>query len=494
MLYEKLSSYAMTKDYPFHMPGHKRNQTLFPADEWLPYRMDITEIEGFDNLHDPQGILAESMEWAAGIYGTARTYYLINGSSCGNLAGICAMTKRGDGILMARNCHQSVYHAVVQNGLCPYYIYPEYYKGKRLGILKGISAGQVREALERYPGVKLLVITSPTYEGFLSELEEIAILAHDHDIPLLVDEAHGAHLPFCEEEKERVISAITAGADLVVQSVHKTLPSLTQTALLHVTHEGRKRVDMERISYFLGVYQSSSPSYPLMAAIERSISFASGHPECFRAHDRRLKDFYQEMGKLKALQIMVPEGEPFDRQKLVIITENVWMENRPLTGKCLSDILFQKYHLVMEMASMYYVIAMTSICDSKEGFLRLSAALLEMDKNCVRREGSRIKKDCIDTPEKTDVEQLHGMGDLGKDLLPWEVMEQGKEWISMEKALGRKSSRNVLIYPPGIPILVMGETVTEKCLEEITKAQKAELPVKGIKLLEKKVLLCVMKP
>lgn len=493
MLYEKLSSYAGTKDYPFHMPGHKRNMGLFPENEWLPYQMDITEIDGFDNLHDPQELLLESTERAADIYGTAGTFYLVNGSSCGNLAAICAATRRKDEILMARNCHQSVYHAVVQNGLCPHYIYPEYYKEKRLGILKGISSSQVKEALKQYPKANLLVITSPTYEGFLSELEEIVKAAHAHDIPVLVDEAHGAHLPFCERREDGVVSAITAGADLVVQSVHKTLPSLTQTALLHVTHEGMKRVDMERIRYFLGVYQSSSPSYPLMAAIERSISFAAGNAWLFREHDRRLTDFYQEAGKLKVLKVLMPKGEPFDRHKLVILTENVWLDNQPLTGKRLSDILHGRYHLVMEMASMHYVIAMTSICDTKEGLRRLSEALMEIDKCCVRKAVPEKERPYM---EQTDREQTRGTGTCQEeDSLPWEAMEQEGEWVALSDALGKKSSRNVLIYPPGIPILVMGETVTKECLEEITSAWKAGLPVKGVRLLnEEGVLLCVIKP
>lgn len=492
MLYEKLSAYAGTEDYPFHMPGHKRNVSLFPENEMLPYRMDITEIDGFDNLHDPQEILAEGMERAAGIYGTEKTFYLINGSSCGNLSAVCAATKRGDEILVARNCHQSVYHAIVQNGLCPHYIYPEYYKGKRLGILKGIRASQVKEALKKYPQSKLLVITSPTYEGFLSELEEIVKTAHKHQIPVLVDEAHGAHLPFCERRKEGVVSAVTAGADLVVQSVHKTLPALTQTALLHMTHEGSQRISMERLRYFMRVFQSSSPSYPLMASIERSIAFAAGHRELFEAHERRLEDFYRAASKLRNMKLLKPEQQPFDWHKLVIITEDVELEGKPFTGKRLSELMYQEYHLVMEMASVYYVIAMTSICDTKEGLDRLLKALFELDARCTRVQKTKVctavsekasgKNEARGTIFKGKIRKA-GQG-MEENVLPWEALEQRGEWISLENSLGRRSSGNVLIYPPGIPILVMGECITEKCLEEITNAIKNKLSVKGVKLLE----------
>ena len=224
-LYRKLIEYAGSDYYPFHMPGHKRNIN----EGVCPYAYDITEIEGFDNLHEPMGILRLAMEEAAAFYESDKTYFLVNGSTCGLLSAICALTAKEDKVLVARNCHKAVYNALFLHELMPVYIYPEYIEA--WGISGGISPYKLAYLLEEHKEIRVVVITSPTYEGVVSDIEKIAAIVHEKQRILIVDEAHGAHFGMHGELPR---PALSKGADVVIQSLHKTLPALTQTALLHV--------------------------------------------------------------------------------------------------------------------------------------------------------------------------------------------------------------------------------------------------------------------
>ncbi|MDR0221367.1 MAG: amino acid decarboxylase, partial [Lachnospiraceae bacterium] len=222
-LQDHLNALAASDFYPFHMPGHKRHM---PA-PWYAY--DISEITGFDNLHRPTGILAEAQAKAAALYGAKESYYLINGSTVGILAAVSAVFRDRDippKILLSRNCHVSAYHAAYLNRLDIAYLDPPIDEGT--GLARGISAEAVAAWLDSAPDVGAVFITSPTYEGVVSDIAGIAAAAHRRNIPLIVDEAHGAHFGFHPAFPP---SSVRAGADLVIHGLHKTLPSLTQTAL-----------------------------------------------------------------------------------------------------------------------------------------------------------------------------------------------------------------------------------------------------------------------
>ena len=255
-LYDRLLQYQSSEMYPFHMPGHKRRKDDFAN----PFFIDITEIEGFDNLHHAEGILKDAQDRAAALYHSEETYFLVNGSTCGILAAVSACTARGGKILMARNCHKAAYHAAYLRGLDIEYLYPE--KEDIFGINGGIHEDIVEKALEEFQDIQAVMITSPTYDGVVSNVEKIAQIVHRKGIPLIVDEAHGAHFGFHEYFPK---SSVEMGADLVIHSLHKTLPSLTQTALLHVNGN---RVDRECLRKFLDIYQTSSPSYVFMAGMD----------------------------------------------------------------------------------------------------------------------------------------------------------------------------------------------------------------------------------
>ena len=233
MLYDKLKKYSKSGVYPFHMPGHKRNPML--CDGIMPYGIDLTEIDGFDNLHNAEGCIFEVQNLAERLYNVKKAFLLVNGATGGILSAVRAMTNRGDKVIVARNSHKSVYNALELCGLEPEYIVPAV--DDEFGINCSITPLQVEKAIVENPNTKLLIITSPTYEGVVSDIKEISRIAHLHNVSVLVDEAHGAHFPF---SKSFPSEAVASGADAAVASLHKTLPSLTQTALLLTSNACRK--------------------------------------------------------------------------------------------------------------------------------------------------------------------------------------------------------------------------------------------------------------
>ena len=371
MLIEKLKEYATQNTYPMHMPGHKR-QTGHLAD-CLPHGIDITEIHGFDDLHNPSGILLETAELAAKNYGSKKAYPLINGSTAGILSAIGAHTTRGDKILIAKNCHWSVDNAAALFGLSPKYITPK--NDGPSGVPIDVAPSEIEEALNTDPDIKLVVITSPSYEGVVSDVSSIAQLAHSKNIPLFVDSAHGAHLGFSGMFPK---SAIQAGADIAVMSLHKTLPALTQCSLLHLC---TGRANAEETQRMLSILQTSSPSYVLMASIDSCMhTLNRDHAHLFCEYEKKLIHFGESIKKLEKLTVLYHTRNisstfyGFDPGKIVIVAKNT-----SLSGVRLMEILRQEYNIELEKACNDYAIAMTSICDSTEGFDRLAKALVEID-------------------------------------------------------------------------------------------------------------------
>ncbi len=464
-LYNKLITYAGTDYYPMHMPGHKRNSGLMELIN--PYEIDITEIEGFDNLHQPEGVLRELSEQLSGLYGAAASFPLVNGSTAGILAGISAASRPGDKVLIARNSHKSVYHAVMLKGLQPVYIYPPMLS--QMPVLGGISVSKIEEALINDPEIRLVVITSPTYEGVVSNIKEIAETVHRFGALLLVDEAHGAHLGFHPYFPE---SAVRSGADLVIQSLHKTLPAFTQTAVLH-----SNRPELEdRIRKYLAVYQSTSPSYILLAGIDRCVQILKDRgDELFDAYRRHLREFYKAMEALKSLRVtddrLLGENGVYalDPSKITVSVPDA-----SVTGHELQELLYKEYHIVMEMASSHYVLGMTSICDTREGFRRLAEALLSIDRRLTGDYHGALQY--TGKPADIKIYELRPQ----QILAPQEAFEAGMETIRLTDSAGRISAALICLYPPGSPLLVPGERIEEGMPEYICRVRKEGLNVTGL--------------
>lgn len=456
----KLEAYAKSDYYPFHMPGHKRKPLAMPN----PYTIDITEIDGFDNLHGAKGILKEAQNRAATLYGARQSYYLINGSTCGILAGISAAVKPKGTLLMARNVHKAVYHAAYLRNLSTEYLNPSV---TEFGIQGAITPKEVRQKLEENPNIGAVIITSPTYEGIVSDVETIAKIVHEYKIPFIVDEAHGAHFGFHEAFPQ---TAVKLGADIVIQSMHKVLPSLTQTALLHLNSD---YVSKENIEKYLDIYETSSPSYVLMAGMEKCIRLLKDEgQQRFLIYADRLKEFYQKTEALSHIHIMRKEDFSdeeiynLDASKIVISVRNTDM-----TGSRLYQLLLEKYHLQMEMVSGFYVLGMTSIMDSKEGFDRLYQALKEIDET-------------IHPAEYRDIDTVSFLRQFytprEKKLELWEAMELTVTSVSFDEAVGKISGTYVYLYPPGIPVLLPGEVIDSECIKNIQKSLKLRLNLQGI--------------
>ncbi len=468
-LFEKLEEYGRSDMYPFHMPGHKREALT----EEKTYSIDITEIDGFDNLHHPEGIIRAAQESATALYKTVETRLLVNGSTCGILAAISACCSYGGKILAARNCHKAVYNGILLRGLRPVYVYP--HTEPEFGLNGSISPEAVKRALEANKDVQAVLITSPTYDGVLSNIKEISQIVHKYDLPLIVDEAHGAHLPFCHKFFPE--SALENGADIVIHSLHKTLPSFTQTALLHINSQ---RVDRDKITKYLAVYQTSSPSYILMAGACSCLHWLQeeGH-EAFKAYEERLlfwRKKYSALlatGALRLVEYGKREDEAsigiyaYDASKLIFSAK----EGCP-GGEELYQIFKKKYHLQMEMAAYDYVLALSSVCDREEGFQRLYEALEE---EFAKGAGSKVtgkkkpkEKEVFSIPKAKQVFTLS------------EAEPMNKRLVSLEKSVGFVSASSLYVYPPGIPFLLPGEEITEEMIGYTRKMQNAGLKVQGL--------------
>ncbi len=446
-LYQRLIHYSNSDMIPMHMPGHKRNPGFSMEN---PYSFDVTEVDGTDDLHHPQEILKREMERAARLYGAEHTIFLVNGSTGGILTAISACCRRNGKILMARNCHKSVYHAAFLLNLHTEYLMPE--MGASTGILGGISLESVKEAVERGEKPDCVMITSPTYEGVASPIREIAAYLHERNIPLVVDGAHGAHFPFQIGTPE---SAVEAGADLVIQSLHKTLPALTQTGLLH---RGGNLVSAETVRMYEQIYQTSSPSYVLMGSISQCLDFLEDSETAFAQYNVRLGEFYDKLEELEKLRAYTCENR--DLGKVVITTERT-----NLSGIELEEQLRQEFHIELEMSQARYGVAMTSVADSEDNLACLAEALLTIDQ----------RAELV----TTEPVQIEWMLPTACDTA-YNAYHRPHRSVALADATNHVAGEYVYLYPPGIPYLVPGELISQEMADLLSYYQSRGFSLKGM--------------
>lgn len=434
-LYGRLAE-ELPRRLPLHMPGHKRNILLAPYLKGLRADLDVTEIEGFDNLHEPRGILLEGMQRAASLWGAHRSFYLVNGSTGGILAGLRALSRAGDTVIMQRECHLSVHQGLGLMGLRPVYLYPDIVE--EYGISASVSAEKLDRCLIKHPHARLLVLSCPSYEGVLSDLEGLVGLAHQRGLKVLVDAAHGAHLGLEERFPK---GASRSGADIVIQSLHKTLPSLTQTAIAHAGSEEAAHLLEEQLDLF----QTSSPSYLLMASIDGCVRLLEERGgELFEEWNRRMEQFARQARGLKRFKIFGLDGLPkgvagHDPAKVLIGCAHSGM-----SGYRLLDMLREGYGIDLEMAGHRAALAMTGMGDAEDALLRLARALEDIERQTAG--GELPPSDVLPRAEAV--------------LAPGEALAKAFELISIEEAAGRVCAEYVTAYPPGIPMLAPGEAVT----------------------------------
>ena len=471
-LAESLAAYADSDCYPFHMPGHKRRLTEmlpdFPEALQRAARLDITEIDGFDNLHDPEGILKDAEEKAAALYGADSCYYSVNGSTAGLLTAISAAVPEGGKLILARNCHKAVYHSIYLRRLTPVYLYPDIVPGTSLAGT--LTKEQIEAALIQNPDASAVLLTSPTYDGITADIASIAETVHRFGKTLIVDAAHGAHFGFHPGFPK---SPVALGADLTIVSLHKTMPCLTQTALL--LQKG-SRVSTQRLRLFEGIYQTSSPSYLMMAAMDSCMDMVKKHgaglwDSFFTERER----FLECCSSLKRLQVLT-DGTKWSRKMtsetgFLMDSGKILSETSKtcLTGKRFYDILLKQYHLQMEMAAGNYVTAIMTCCDTADGWQRLWDALKEIDDFCV----------AADEPVQEN-RKLLAYPVLKQQISLTEALDAPKAQVPLTEAVGQTAGAFINLYPPGIPIVAPGEQITQEAVDVITRYRQMNLPVQGV--------------
>ena len=427
-LTQKLTRYSKTK-IPFHMPGHKRVFKNSP----IPYHIDITEVDGFDNLHDPSGVIKETADLAKELYSSVEAYPLVGGSTCGILAGIYSLTRDNKNILIARNCHKSVYNAAEILDLNVHYVLPEMYDN---GIWGAVSAEKIEELI-KLNNIGTIVITSPTYDGVISDIPAVFEVCKRNGAYLLVDCAHGAHL----FDLHKI-------CDICVMSLHKTLPSLTQTAVLNVFSD---RVDTALVRHGLSIFETSSPSYILLASIDECLRYMLDSRDACSKLLNNLEVFYEKTKTLKNL-IVTHFDDP---GKIIIFTHD---------SKSLEDLLSEE-KIEIEMSSTNYVLLIATVCDTKRTLNTLLSALIKIDKKIGGKHEKKEREFVL--PKKA--------------LSVKDAILKSGELRDIHDSLGKISSEYVWAYPPGAPVLVPGEVITKEVVDyldgiEDLKSTKGKYP------------------
>ena len=466
-LVEALERFVNSSPFSLHVPGHKNGLlTTLPYDVKQALKYDVTELNGLDDLHHPEEAILEAQTLLAKTYNAYQSFFLVNGTTVGNLAMIYATCKRGDKILVQRNAHKSIFHAIELVGAEPVYLMPEW--DEHTYTLGALSLPTVQLAIKEHPDVKALVITSPTYYGVVADdLKEQIEYCHDYQIPVLVDEAHGAHLTASKYFPQ---SALDVGADIVVQSAHKTLPAMTMASFMHVKSE---LVSIEKINHYLRMLQSSSPSYLLLASLDEARHYVQTYKESDVIYllDKRA----QWIDALRAIQSVhiIEAADPL----------KVCMRVEYYSGTQVQRAL-EKQGVYVELADPQQVLFILPLLKVGQHYpfaelrVRIRDAVVALQKE---------KAGKIQQLPALEVQKV-----LQPQLTNEEVEAGEKEWVPYMRAIGRISAAMVIPYPPGVPLFVPGEKVTVSKLSQLEEFIAIDASFQGQHRLQEK-LIYVMK-
>ncbi|WP_042479119.1 aminotransferase class I/II-fold pyridoxal phosphate-dependent enzyme [Bacillus ndiopicus] len=461
-LVEALQKFAGQEPHSLHVPGHKNGSiSNLPKEMQQALRYDMTELTGLDDFHQPEEAIAEAEELLRQTYEADRSFFLVNGSTVGNLAMIYATCQRGDTVLVQRNAHKSIFHALELVGVQPVYLAPEW--DEYTFTPTHIDLNVVKEALQHFPNVKAVILTSPTYYGVVTEqLKSIIDLCHTYKIPVLVDEAHGAHFIASDSFP---MSALALGADIVVQSAHKTLPAMTMASFLHVKSS---LVESEKVNKYLRMLQSSSPSYLLLASLDDARHYVSTYIEA-DAHYLMEKRM-QWIESLRAIdELLVIEVD--DPLKLLLRV-------RGYTGFQFKEQL-ERNQLYVELADAEQVLVILPL-------LKRGDAYPFADMRIRIKEAVAV----LLTTEKEALPKLSEQFSLTKIVMPeysFEEVEQlEKEWIPYMRAIGRVAASMIIPYPPGVPLFIPGEKITVAKLSQLEELLAIGAAFQGDHQLNKK--------
>ena len=454
MLKDYLKKYS--KDiYPMHMPGHKGGRYRLLKDF---YQLDVTEVPGTDHLYQANSILKESMDRMSDFYGTTKTVFLVNGSTVGILSAMGGLHVAGDEILIARNCHQSVYNGLSLYGLKPIYVYP---RMTEHGLIGGIDPEEVRKILEANPRIVSFVMTSPTYDGFLSDIKAIHGVCRRYNVLLIVDEAHGAHLPY---SKQLPPSALEWGAEVVVHSLHKTMPAITGVGLLHLN---LPKSDEAAVVNELALLQTSSPSYIMMANADACVQNLGKKQDLWTDLLKEIKELNQRLDKMKKLRPIHDYSSinaavsATDPLKSIVVTGN-----SPVSGHDLERQLRYNHHIQMELSDTLHTLGIITVADNSKSLKRYGTSLIKLD-----RKVPKLKNSPQTFRFPKGAEQVK---------LPFEVKDSPYERVPLKEADGLIAAANITPYPPGIPIVVQGEKIDSHMIAYVEHWLSKGLDVPGV--------------
>lgn len=463
-LFDALMEYVNRETIPFHVPGHKKGIGIdeeFKKFMGLnPFKIDVTVFKLVDSLHHPTGPIKKAQELAADAYGSDAAFFSIHGTSGAIQAMIMSVVNEGDTIIIPRNVHKSVTAGIILSGAKPVYMQPEL--DKKLGIAHVVTPDTVRNTLKEHPEAKAVLIINPTYYGVATDIKSIADIVHSHNIPLIVDEAHGPHLGF---NQNLPISAMKAGADICAQSTHKIIGALTQCSLLQVKS---KYIDINRVHQILSLLQTTSPSYILMASLDcarRQIALngtelldkAIELSNYVRKEINKIPGFYCFGDEI----LNTPGVFALDPTKITITCRDLG-----ITGYDLDMILSNKYHIQMELSDLYSVLAVGSFGDTKDAMDKLLNALKEISDEFLGKSDS--KPDFLDIPNIPELK-----------LIPRAAFNSDKISLPLKESINHISSEFLMAYPPGIPVLCPGEIITKEIIDYVEDLKRVGLYVQG---------------
>lgn len=484
-IYCALKKYSEQIITPFHMPGHKMGKGLPACFMEDLARIDVTELPDTDNLHFPEGIIREAQELAAKAYGAQKTYFLVNGSSCGIHASIMTACKPGDKVIVTRDCHRSVIGGIILADAEPVYVNIEF--DDLFGIPALVNPEKIEKAMADNPEAAAVIITRPNYYGICCDVSKIADIVHSYGKLLIVDEAHGAHLKF---SSELPVSSIDAGADICIQSAHKTLPAFTQGAYLHVKSE---RVDIERLEFNLRLLQTTSPSFIIMA----SLDMARWIMECFGEEllGEVIKNAERLRKEINESECFVPlseehvsslaagrlAGKLLDKTRLVFNSRNIGV-----TGYKIAEILRKEFKIQVEMADMFNIVCISTISDREEDFERLYLALSEMPDLVAGMKREMLKENINENSNDLgfiDMQILNNLKNLPEPrqaMKPGDACKTRGKKVKLGDSAGKISRNFIVPYPPGIPVTCPGEIITDEVIGYISSIIRYRGMVNGV--------------
>ncbi|MGN1317632.1 MAG: aminotransferase class I/II-fold pyridoxal phosphate-dependent enzyme [Lachnospirales bacterium] len=451
-IYEKLRKLMEKNAYPMHMPGHKRNKNILPDEI---YQWDITETGDVDNLHHPTGIIKKAQEDMAKAIGADKSYFLVNGGSSGVCAAIMSVVGENDNIIVASNCHKSVDNGLIMSGARPLYVHPQVDD-------EGICGGIIPSDLFRLfsdNDAKAVILTSPTYEGFCSDIRVLADIVHKNNAILIVDESHGAHFPFSDKFPK---TALSQGADIVINSWHKTLPCPNQAAVLSIKGE---RVDINRLTQSIHIMTTTSPSYPLMASLDYMRDLLVRDKNLMTVYTKTLWEARHLLSHCKSLKLMSDSFKGQYGIDDIDIGKFTIMVRTDMTGKDLANILLEKYNIQIELAGPHHIIAMTSVADTPKAIIKFAKAICDIDKKCSRQFIEAVPY----TFKNTNL----------ANITPRQVFYLPKKEVALKEAVGKIAGESIIAYPPGIPVVAIGQVIKEEHIKLINSLKIKDIEIIG---------------